>query len=127
MIRPGTEADLSWISEILRESPEAAQWLPEKDPFIVREPYGFLVYRQVAADEHEILNLAVAASARRQGIARQLLRRVLSIGGSWFLEVRESNLSARNTYQSAGFQEAGRRPKYYYNPVENAVVLVWQP
>lgn len=127
MIRQGIASDLIWIKRILQESPEAAQWLPETEAFLVCEPDGFLAYRQVALDEYEILNLAVAVAARRQGVARQLIHSVLSKGGRWFLEVRESNISARNTYQNAGFQETGMRRNYYYNPMENAIVLVWQP
>lgn len=114
------------MREIILSSPEAAQWMPEGDELLVIEPLGFLLYRKVAPNEHEILNLAVRPEARRTGVATQLLKDVLAEKGNWFLEVRTSNSAARNLYQSVGFQESGRRPKYYKNPDEDAVVLVFQ-
>lgn len=124
--RRGSTNDLPWMREIILSSPEAAQWMPEGDELLVIEPLGFLLYRKVAPNEHEILNLAVRPEARRTGVATQLLKDVLAEKGNWFLEVRTSNSAARNLYQSVGFQESGRRPKYYKNPDEDAVVLVFQ-
>src|SRR5437588_692310 len=95
--------DLPAIAEIQSAVPEASQWNPgdylsfecrvaERDSTIV----GFVVARAVAEREWEILNLAVASGARRQGIARQLLGDVLGRHpGEVFLEVRESNTAAR--------------------------------
>ena len=40
-----------------------------------------------------------------------------------YLEVRESNDAARRLYASRGFEEVGRRRKYYRRPVEDAIVL----
>lgn len=127
MSRDGTPDDLPWIRRIIESSPEAAQWPPEGDRLLVIEPHGFLAYRQIAPDEFEILNLAVAPESRRKGIARSLLLDALTLPGRWFLEVRASNFSARELYRSAGFQEAGIRKKYYQNPDEDAIVLVRQP
>jgi len=81
-----------------------------------------------AADEGEIANLAVDPDVRRQGIGKKLLDAALAEGGSRgaesiYLEVRDSNASARELYGSRGFQEVGRRPKYYRRPVEDAIVL----
>lgn len=127
MTRPGIPSDLTWIQKIIDESPHAAQWIPSDTPCLVVEPLGFLAYRQVAPDEYEILNLAVAVEARRKGIATLLLQSALTQGGRWFLEVRESNNAALKTYQSIGFQMNGKRRKYYQNPSEDAIVLMWQP
>ena len=82
-----------------------------------RRYVGFLVARQTAPGEREILNLAVDPSQRRRGVARALLQAELGRGkNQWFLEVRESNLGAIRLYQSAGFRVAGRRESYYSNP-----------
>ena len=123
LVRSGTAQDLAWIAPLLAASPEAAQWLPEADPVLVAEGRGVLVYRSVAPDEHEILNLAVAPESRRQGVARALLQAALARGGSWFLEVRESNHLARIFYESMGFREIGLRPGYYQAPPEMAIVM----
>ena len=39
------------------------------------------------------------------------------------LEVRESNVAAQSLYEKNGFVLAGRRPKYYVNPIEDARIL----
>ena len=77
---------------------------------------GFSLFRTVA-DEAELLLLAVEPSHRRQGIGRMLLDhfmdRARDIGASRVhLEVREGN-PAVIMYRQAGFNMAGRRPKYY--------------
>ena len=84
----------------------------------------------IAADEGELGNIAIAEGDRRHGIGRRLLdvtmaeavrRGVLSI----YLEVRDSNTAARALYAARGFQEVGRRQRYYRRPVEDAIVLRW--
>ena len=81
-----------------------------------------------AADEGEILNVAVTPSARRAGIGRSLVHAVISALAERgvrqiYLEVRESNAGARAMYAALGFQEVGRRRGYYRRPVEDAIVL----
>lgn len=126
LIRAGTPRDLAWIARLLASTPEAAAWTPESVPFVVAEPeLGFLAWREVAPGEYEILNLAVAPAARRRGVGRRLLEAVLR-PGRWYLEVRESNHGARAFYRQAGFTQAGERVRYYRNPDEKAIVLVFQ-
>ena len=85
---------------------------------------GFLVLRRVAADEGEILNLAVSPDFRRLGVARRLMETALkNYSGAFFLEVRESNEGAQKFYKSLGFQEVSRRPAYYESPPESAIVM----
>ncbi|MFN7921253.1 MAG: ribosomal protein S18-alanine N-acetyltransferase [Bryobacteraceae bacterium] len=127
-IREATAGDLSGIEKIQAESPEAAQWNPADYPALIAElggrPAGFAVSRQTAPDEREILNIAVAPEFRRSGIGAQLLDRVLSMPEeTFFLEVRESNQAAQALYRRAGFTPAGRRPGYYENPNEAAIVM----
>jgi [ribosomal protein S18]-alanine N-acetyltransferase len=82
------------------------------------DPAGGMVMARVTADEAEILTLAVASDARRQGLGRRLLtraaREVRDAGATrLFLEVAEANNAARTLYVAAGFSECGRRPRYY--------------
>ena len=81
-----------------------------------------------AADEGEILNLAVAEAGRRRGLGRALVEAILERLRSRgvrqvYLEVRESNAAARALYTAFGFKEVGRRRAYYRRPVEDAMVL----
>ena len=78
---------------------------------------GFAVSR-MAADEAEILSIAVAASHRGRGLSRHLLLTHLGhLAGrgvrTIFLEVEENNQPARRLYDRAGFTIAGRRERYY--------------
>jgi ribosomal-protein-alanine N-acetyltransferase len=88
---------------------------------------GYVV-AQDAVDEAEILNLAVTPARHRGGIGRALVERALATVAQRgahrvFLEVRESNAPARALYAGLGFQEVGRRSRYYRRPVEDAIVL----
>lgn len=71
-----------------------------------------------ASDQAEILTLATAKFARRQGLARALLDGAMTQlrekgTAELFLEVAEDNPAAAALYRSAGFQPIGRRPAYY--------------
>ena len=85
-----------------------------------RKVIGFAVSR-MAADEAEILSIAVAASHRGRGLSRDLLLTHLGhLAGrgvrTVFLEVEENNAPARRLYDRAGFAVAGRRERYYRQP-----------
>lgn len=78
--------------------------------------------------EAEILNIAVDNSSRNQGIGTLLATHMLNICTSngvedIFLEVRNSNVSARALYSKMGFTEIGIRKKYYSNPTEDAILM----
>jgi len=73
-------------------------------------------------------SIVVASNIQRQGIARQIfsaLAQELKIAqiAELLLEVRASNDAALAFYRDAGFVETGRRPRYYADPVEDAVLL----
>ena len=131
VIRRGVAGDLAEIAAIQAASPEMPQWnvadYLRYDLLVAvsgTQVNGFLAFRTVAASEREILNLAVAPASRRQGIARELCKSFLSgFSGSIYLEVRETNQAARNLYNSLGFEELNRRPKYYSSPPEAAIVM----
>ena len=85
-----------------------------------RQVIGFAVSR-MAADEAEILSIAVAASHRGRGLSRDLLLTHLGhLAGhgirTIFLEVEENNQPARRLYERAGFSVTGRRERYYRQP-----------
>jgi len=132
-VRDATAEDLPAIAAIQEASPEASQWDPASylsyeclvaasDGRVV----GFLVVRQIAADEREILNLAVDPAERRRGVARKLLEtELLRAKTRWFLEVRASNSNAIRLYESGGFRTAGRRESYYSNPAESGIVMMF--
>jgi len=78
---------------------------------------GFILSR-IAADEAEILSIAVHPSERNQGIGRRLLdmnmRRLAGFGvRALFLEVAQDNAAACRLYARAGFRDVGRREAYY--------------
>ncbi len=78
---------------------------------------GFIVSR-TAADEAEILSVAVDSDYRGRGLSRDLLRTHLGyLAGhglkTVFLEVEENNRPARALYEKAGFRMVGRRERYY--------------
>jgi ribosomal-protein-alanine N-acetyltransferase len=78
---------------------------------------GFIMSR-MAADEAEILSVAIAAGRRGRGLSRPLLDvHLRSLAGrsvrAVLLEVDEQNEPARRLYNRAGFREVGRRQGYY--------------
>jgi [ribosomal protein S18]-alanine N-acetyltransferase len=78
---------------------------------------GF-IFSRCAADEAEILSVAIAPGWKGRGLSRQLLdlhlRRLAGIGvRSVYLEVGQSNAPACRLYRRAGFREVGRRQGYY--------------
>ena len=76
----------------------------------------------------DMMNLAVDPQYRRQGIGRRLITELINKlkqndVSCLTLEVRVSNASAISLYNSMGFIEVGRRPAYYHNPKEDALIL----
>jgi ribosomal-protein-alanine N-acetyltransferase len=89
---------------------------------------GFALWR-TAADEAELLTVAVRGDRRRRGLGRALLAAVVDQarrGGAenLFLEVGVDNAAARSLYAQAGFVEVGRRPDYYRRQAGRADALV---
>lgn len=86
--------------------------------FGIIDPRGAMLLARVAADEAEILTLAVMPAARRRGLARALLAAAAAEAAgrgaaALFLEVAAGNLPARALYGAAGFTQVGLRPRYY--------------
>jgi ribosomal-protein-alanine N-acetyltransferase len=89
---------------------------------------GYCLYWILPGDEVHINNIAVHPSHRNRGIGNSLLREAMENGRRFeihgvTLEVRESNTVARKFYERLGFEEVGRRVKYYCKPKEDALIL----
>ena len=139
-IRPARASDILSVGLIERDS-FSDPWGSREFTTAVESPQtifsvaadgsGVVVGYAIAvavADEAEILNLAVHSAHRSAGIGGKLLDTMLaklreSGAENVYLEVRESNASARKLYESRGFEEISRRRRYYRNPVEDSLVL----
>jgi len=143
-IRPMAAADLDRLVEIAAALDHAPHW-PRRvyeallDPSSAksialiaedsetRAVVGFIVAGLIPP-EAELESLAVSAAYQRRGVARRLYEAMADEFGrsqvrEVLLEVRESNQAARAFYTSLGFVEEGRRPSYYADPVEDAVLM----
>ena len=83
---------------------------------------------QTVMGETDMMNVAVHPDHRRKGIAEALvigLVEALKKQGSHCLtlEVRASNEPAKKLYEKLGFSQIGKRPGYYRNPREDALIL----
>ena len=89
---------------------------------------GYACYLLVHNESH-LTNIGVDRAWRRKSVAARLLGRILEVITErgcdiLLLEVRPSNVEARNFYAKHGFRELYRRPNYYRRPIEDALVLV---
>lgn len=83
----------------------------------------------IAANKLHLGSIAVIPQWRRKSVARNLLDSILEHAvtegcGEILLEVRESNEAAKLFYERNGFAELYRRPNYYHQPQEGAIVMV---
>jgi ribosomal-protein-alanine N-acetyltransferase len=82
----------------------------------------------VVCNEGHITTLAVEPSRKGQSLGELMLTHLYGIAygqqADWLtLEVRGSNLTAQNLYYKYGFRLAGRRPRYYQDNQEDALLL----
>src|SRR5271165_7434881 len=145
LIRPAIPGDLPSIRALERQADMAAHWAErEYDALFAADAplrlalvavnesdaahiHGFVIAR-CTPDDWEIENVVVAREAQQLGVGtkliRELLRRAHAAGvTSVLLEVRESNLAARQLYERLGFSSEGRRRNYYHEPGEDALLL----
>lgn len=143
-LRRATPADVPQIRQLEQKTVTAAHWrdaqyaalfsadAPVRTVIIAtsdagdRSVQGFLIARCLP-DEWEIENVVVDEAFRRHGtgtsLVKALAQEAQSVGvGSLVLEVRESNRPATRLYESIGFRRDGRRPKYYSDPSEDAIL-----
>ncbi|MFI4958228.1 MAG: ribosomal protein S18-alanine N-acetyltransferase [Lysobacterales bacterium] len=119
--------DFPWSAGIFADCVKAGHpcWVLCVDADIAG--YGIL---SMGAGEAHVLNLCIGPDYRGRGLGRHLLGRLLDIA-RWngaervFLEVRPSNPLAKALYESVGFNEIGRRPRYYptHDGREDAIVM----
>jgi len=107
----------------LTDNPASRCWVAEANGRIV----GMIVI-WLLIDAAHIATLATHPEFRRQGIAKKLLTHALKHlmdegAQSSFLEVRESNIAAQEMYRQFGFEESGRRPRYYKDNGEDAILM----
>jgi [ribosomal protein S18]-alanine N-acetyltransferase len=150
-IRKAAPSDIDAMMTLDRGSTTASHWSREKydalfeeagqapkrfslviegqskdEPALLPCILGYLVARRVDR-EWELENLVVADNVRRQGLGMRLTSELIEHArrrgaNAIFLEVRESNGSARALYRKVGFEESGRRKGYYKNPDEDAII-----
>jgi len=82
----------------------------------------------IFAEEVHLLNVAVHEGWRRRGMGQRLLCKMMDTGiergaESAWLEVRPSNTAARSLYRRIGFEEVGRRLRYYTDTGEDAIIM----
>ena len=99
-------------------------WLVAEEENVVLGYIG----SQAVMDEADVMNVAVDPARRREGVARKLVQALvtaLNENGvhALLLEVRASNEPAKALYERQGFIQVGRRPNYYRNPKEDALIL----
>lgn len=141
-LRPAVHADLDAIMAIERRSFPADAWSIETMAAELVSPHGrYLVderdgviigYGGVRAlhggTDADIQTIALDATHRGTGRGRALLRALLDEAAGRgarevFLEVRADNPAAEGLYRSEGFEEIGRRPRYYQPDDVDAIVM----
>jgi ribosomal-protein-alanine N-acetyltransferase len=119
-----------WTRGIFRDCLHAdyPAWVLEQGGGIIG--YGVL---SIAADEAHVLNVCTVPEAQGRGHGRRLLRALLQLARGRgarriFLEVRPSNAAAIALYRSEGFNEIGRRSRYYpaHEGREDALVMAME-
>lgn len=143
VLRPMREEDLDAVMEVERRA-YPFPWtrgifrdcLQAGYPGRVMEQAGVLLgygMLSIAADEAHILNVCVDPALQSRGHGRVLLRALVRVACERgarrvFLEVRPSNAPAIALYHSEGFNEIGRRPRYYpaHNGREDALVMAME-
>jgi ribosomal-protein-alanine N-acetyltransferase len=109
-------------------APEFEDLLESPLNFLLIRPQGFLLGRAVAG-EAELLTLAVAPEARRQGIASSLLRDFTAASRARgaeqaFLEVAAGNAGAIALYAGRGWESTGRRRNYYATGIDAILMRI---
>lgn len=107
----------------LTDNPASRCWVAELDGKVV----GMIVVWLIV-DEAHIATIATHPDFRRKGVAKRLLshalQKLMEQGArSSFLEVRESNLAAQEMYRKFGYEETGRRRRYYKDNDEDAILM----
>ena len=152
-IRPMQPDDLDAVLAIAADCPETAQWQPADyapylgppEPPLLRAAFVAVLPGRVVGfaatsllvdppgaekpeNRCELDSMAVSPHARRRRIGSALLEAVLHWAAThdcrrFTLEVRASNVPAIRLYERHGIRQEGLRPRYYAEPVEDAVLM----
>jgi ribosomal-protein-alanine N-acetyltransferase len=150
IIRAATRKDIAAIVVLERDTPSAAHW-PETTYRSIFSHEGSkrialvavheqrrtdnaicgFVLARVAGGDCELENIFVAREDQHRGLGSQLVQSLANAARNHkatrlFLEVRESNMAAHALYEKCGFAITGRRPAYYTDPTEDAVLYALQ-
>jgi ribosomal-protein-alanine N-acetyltransferase len=138
-------ADLEQVCAIASSLPNAPHWSmatyldalsrgasPSRIALLAESTGNLITGFAVASlipPQAELEIIAVAADHQRQSIARQLFSALVEKLKAMqidmvLLEVRASNLPALALYCSQGFRQTARRPRYYADPVEDAILML---
>jgi len=139
MILPMNASHVSAVAELEKlcfsapwsERSIASELQNEYSLWLVEEREGVAVAyvgSQSCPPEADVMNVAVAPAFRRQGIGEGLMVALMDAlrdkgMESLTLEVRASNSPAISLYDRLGFTEVGRRPNYYTDPREDALIM----
>ncbi len=139
MILPMNASHVSAVAELEKlcfsapwsERSIASELTNEYSLWLVEERDGVAVAyvgSQSCPPEADVMNVAVAPAFRRQGIGEGLMVALMDAlrdkgMESLTLEVRASNSPAIALYDRLGFTEVGRRPNYYTDPREDALIM----
>ena len=112
-------------------SPASRYWIAAGDDRRHRDDVGAPIGYggvKVGGDQADVMTIGVAPQARGRGAGAAILDALLDWArqagaAEIFLDVRPSNEGAIALYNSRGFVEIGRRPRYFRNPVEEAVEM----
>ncbi|MFS0852821.1 ribosomal protein S18-alanine N-acetyltransferase [Microbacterium sp. 179-I 3D4 NHS] len=141
-LRPATPADLDAIMAIEHRSFPTDAWSAEAMAAELASPHGSYLVDEIdgvvvgyggvralqGGADADIQTIALDADHRGSGRGRALLRALLSATAARgarevFLEVRADNPVAERLYASEGFEEIGRRPRYYQPDDVDAIVM----
>jgi len=140
IIRDMQEVDIKQVAELEKEF-FSDPWPVSAFQEIIEETYwrasvalsndiiiGYACYYIVDIEAH-LANIAVAPAYRRKSVAKRLLEIILQYASASdceyiLLEVRPSSKAARSFYDKHGFELLYRRPGYYHNPDEDALVMI---
>lgn len=139
MILPMNESHVSAVAELEKlcfsapwsERSIAAELKSQWSLWLVEEREGVAIAyvgSQSCPPEADVMNVAVSPAYRRQGIGEGLMVALMEALRereieSLTLEVRASNEAAIALYDRLGFQQVGRRPNYYTDPREDALIM----
>ena len=119
-----TEFDEFWTSSILKSELESdlSKYVIAKENEKIVGFAGIILL----PDDVEITNIVTKKSERKKGIGKLLLDKLIKMAFELkkdiSLEVNEENLAAINLYKKSGFEEVGRRKKYY-NGINDAIIM----